>query len=372
MLLFPLRGKRLGWLLLMSAAALLFQGVNQYSSALAMFLGALWWLMAFKLASDALVDTAFGHDRDEGGAGRVEGKAARQIVLAAGLLGLMWLLGFLAGPSVQLAACVGLALLLPAMAIVLVLENSLLRAIDPSAWYQLLRRVGSRYLLLTLKLTALGAVLALAFVFLLASLPPWLATTVMHFLALYCLLAGYHAMGALVHRRRAAFEAPAAQTSFAPPPVLDGEELAWQECERLVAGGRADEGAAVLGRFIEVGNASPALHARYRELLTGLGDNQGLLRHSHDYVAVLLRQGKEREAMALYLASRAMYGDFELQDAGLLRELIAVALRNQQDKLAASLAEELARKFPAASSSRPMADADIIDVEPGPATGGVR
>ena len=347
MLVYPLQGRTLGWLLLMSAAALLFQGVNTFHTGLALLLGALWWLMAFKLASDALADAARepGQRADEGRYA-VDGLALRQVVLGAGLIAFVWLLGFFAGVPAQLAACVGLALLLPAMVMVLVTERSLLRAIDPGQWLRLLRQVGSDYLVLALKLTALGAVVALAFVFLFAPLPPWLATTVVHFIALYALLAGYHSMGSLLQRHEASLGLPAAAASPEPLHSLGAEEMAMLECEQLVASGRADEGAAVLESFIRGGGACAATHSRYRELLTGLGDNQGLLRHSHEYVASLLRQGKEREAMALYLASRAMYGEFELQEPELLGELIAVARRNGQDKLAEALAEEYARRFP--------------------------
>jgi hypothetical protein len=373
MLWFPLRGKRLFWLLLMSAAAMLFQRANEFSHVLAMGLGALWWLMAFKLASDALLDTAF--ERERGSVYSVDGNAARQVALAGCLLGLVWGIGFVAGTAAQLVACAALSLALPAMATVLVMEGSLLRAIDPVAWFRLLGKVGSPYLVLTFKLIALAAALALAFVFLVAPLPPWLGTTVMHFLAQYALLAAYHAMGALV-RAWSAYERPAAMAAEAPPADadvdadVDADALLMRESERLVATGRADEAANLLERHIHAHGASAAVHSRYRELLTGLDDKQGLLRHSHEYVAVLLGQGKDREAMALYLAARAMYGEFELEDAAQLRQLIAVALRNQQDKLAAALAEEFARRFPAQPQAARAED--IIDVEPSPATGGRR
>jgi hypothetical protein len=325
--------------------------------------------MAFKLASDALLDTAF--ERERGSVYSVDGNAARQVALAACLLGIVWGIGFVAGTAAQLVASAALSLALPAVAMVLVMEGSLWRAIDPVAWLRLLGKVGSPYLVLTFKLVALAAAVALAFVFLVAPLPPWLGTTVLHFLALYALLAAYHEMGALV-RAWSAYERPAAMAGEAPPAddEVDIEALVIQECERLVATGRADEAANVLERHIHAHGGSAAVHSRYRELLTGLDDKQGLLRHSHDYVAVLLGQGKDREAMALYLAARAMYGEFELEDPAQLRQLIAVALRNKQDKLAATLAEEVARRFPA----QPQAarDEDIIDVEPSPATGGTR
>ena len=346
MLVYPLQGRRLGWLLLMSGAALLFQRVHQFSSALAMALGALWWLMAFKLASGALSDAARGREAEHVEGNYVlEGIAARQVLLGGCLAGLAWLLVRFADAGVVLAASLGLALVLPAMVIVLVSKRSLLRAIDPSAWYRLLRRVGSDYLVLVLKLTALGAALALAFVFVLLPLPPWLATTVTHFLALYALLAAYHAMGVLLYRHQASLGRPAAARDTSPPPP-SAEEAAMRECERLVASGRADEGAAILERCIRDNDASAAVHARFRELLTGLGDNQGLLRHSHEHVALLLRQGKDREAVALFLASRTMYGRFELLEPARLRALIAAASRNGQDKLTEVLSEEFAQRFP--------------------------
>ena len=118
------------------------------------------------------------------------------------------------------------------------------------------------------------------------------------------------------------------------------------ECEQLVLANKPAEGAAVLDRVIRGRGASAPVQARYRELLSGLGDEQGLLRHAQGYVAVLLGLGKEREAMALYLASRAMYGEFELEEAQKLSDLIAIAARNQQSKLAVALAEEFARRFP--------------------------
>ena len=347
MLLYPLQGKVLGWLLLMSGAALLFHAVGEVNPWLAMLLGALWWLMAFRLASQALTGAASGREGDGGYASGIgDGVAARQVALGVGLFVLVWLLGWFAGPGAQLAACMGMALLLPAMVIVLVMEDSLLRALDPTAWYELLRRVGSSYLVLAAKLTAMAAAVALAFVFLFAPLPAWLATTMLHFLALYALLAGYHALGALLLRHRDALELRVREPLVSVHVPTGDEELALAECDRLVAAQRADEGAAVLERLIRERGASAAVHARYRELLAGLGDNQGLLRHAHDYVSVLLGQGKEREAMALYLGSRAMYGQFELEEPQKLSALIGVAARQQQAPLAMGLAEELARRFP--------------------------
>jgi hypothetical protein len=347
MLLYPLRGMPLFWLLLMGLGSVLFHAVGAVSGLLSMLLGAVWWLMAFKLAGEALTVAASGREGDpsyEPFAG--DAMAARQVFLGLALLVLGWLAWAIAERSGLLLYCVALALLLPAMVILLVMEDSLLSAFNPGGWYELLRRVGADYLVVACKLTLLAGVVALTIVYLLPSLMPWAATGVMHLLAMYALLAGYHALGELLDRHRDALELPSAETIERPNLGSPDEDRAMFECDQLVAANRAAEGAALLDRLIRGRGASAPVHARYRELLAGLGDEQGLLRHAHDYVAVLLGLGKEREALALYLASRAMYGEFELEEPQRVSELIALAARNQHSKLAVALAEEFARRFP--------------------------
>jgi hypothetical protein len=119
MLLYPLQGKALGWLLVMSAAALLFHAVGEALAPLGMLLGALWWLMAFKLAGDALAAAAFGREGQASTIG--DGIAARQVVLGIGVIALVWGLGMVAGPGAELAAVGGLALRRPPVGVVLVM-----------------------------------------------------------------------------------------------------------------------------------------------------------------------------------------------------------------------------------------------------------
>src|SRR4249919_675224 len=347
MLLYPLRGAMLVWLVVMALASVLFHGLAQVNSVFGMVLGALWWLMAFKLASEALTMAASGR---EGEAGHEhfasDAIAVRQVFLGLGLMVLGWLALTLADRVGLMLYCSALALLLPAIVILLVMEDSLLRAFDPRLWYELLRRVGADYLVLACKLTLLAAAFLLALANVLEPLPPWIAAGLLHLLVMYSLLAGYHGLGDLLHRHREALDLASSESIERPHFGSPDEDQAMFDCEQLVAANKAAEGAAVLDRLIRGRGASAPVHARYRELLTGLGDEQGLLRHAHGYVAVLLGLGKEREAMALYLASRAMYGEFELEEPQKLSDLIAIAARNQQSKLAVALAEEFAQRFP--------------------------
>src|SRR6187200_1553627 len=132
MLLYPLRGAMLVWLVLMAGVSVLFHGLAQVNGLFGLVAGAIWWLMAFKLASEALTMAASGR---EGEAGyeqfASDGIAVRQIFLGLGLMALGWIAWMLGGRAGLVLYCTALALVLPAIVILLVMEDSLLRAFDP-------------------------------------------------------------------------------------------------------------------------------------------------------------------------------------------------------------------------------------------------
>ena len=344
----PLRPSGLKWLGIMAFAAAVFDFVGGVNAVIATLLGAVWWLMAFKLASEALMRAAEGRDEDEGFevvAG--DGIAFRQIWL--GLL--LFVIGSGAAkftpPPVYYAFCVLVAIMLPATVILIVMEDTMLRVLDPRMWIELFRRIGREYLSLCaqLALLAIGVVLLIR---LAATLPSAnMAETVAHALFLYLLLVTYFGLGQLLHRNRDALampdETPPSRRLQAATPE---ETEAVAEADFLLAKDKRADAAAVLDRLIRGRGATAPVHKAYRDLLAQLGDEAGLLRHARDYVAVLLQLGQEREALALYLDSRRREAGFELAEPQPVSDLIAIAARNQQSKLAVSLYEEFARRFP--------------------------
>jgi hypothetical protein len=221
----------------------------------------------------------------------------------------------------------------------------LLRAFDPRAWLELLRRATAGYLGCAgrLGLLALGAG---AIVWMLtAVLPGWLAAAPVRLVELLALLAGYHAVGHWLHCQREAFDLPApASLPRARLASLD-EDAAMQEADALAA----DDPAAAAARLLPVlrgRGGSPPVHARYRALLQAAGDRDGLLAHDRGYIAVQLALGQERPALSLYLAARAIDAGFELEEPTELGQLIALTERTGQLQLAVALAEEYLRRFP--------------------------
>jgi hypothetical protein len=346
---YPLRPPALAWLGIMTAAAALFDIVGGINGILALLLGLAWWMTAFKLASEALARAAAGRD-DDAGFEVLAGDAAafRQLLLGLGLIATGTLLALFAPPPAYIAYCLALALLLPAMLMALVMEDSLWSAFNPRLWFELLSRLGGAYLVLALQLALLTVGIVVAIRALGASgWPSFLTEALAHGLSLYLLLAAYHALGVLLDEHREALDIEAEpRTTSAPAGATREERAAMPEVDRLLAEGQRKEAAAVLDRLIRGRGATASVNARYRALLAELGDEAGLVAHAHGYVAVLLHMQQEREALALYLDAKHRDPGFELGDPQPVSDLIAIAARNQQSQLAVSLYEEFARRFP--------------------------
>lgn len=346
----PLRPPTLGWLAGMAVASIVVALLARFSGVLGLVLSAAWWVMAFKLATEALTTAAEGPEVAPGRedfAG--DGVAFRQLMFGLALIAIGALCWILGGTGARVAFVAAVALLVPAMIVVLVMDDSLLSAFDPRNWLRLLGLVGVDYLVVAgqVALLAVGAALALAA--LPALLPGWLGTGVAHFLVLYVMLAAYHGLGALLDRHREAIDGPDASDTprVAAPAGASPEEVeALREARRLLAAQRHLEAVGVLDRLIRGRGATAAVHAQYRELLAGLGDDEALQRHARAHVATLLQLGQGREALALYLDARRRDSAFELDDPQPVSELIAYAARQHQSQLAVSLAEEFARRFP--------------------------
>ena len=303
------------------------------------------WLLAMKLAVEALRHGAAGHGVDAADAVVEDGVALRHLVLwlALAVAGfLAWRLAGRAAFGLYLfAACA----LLPALLSLLTMEDSLWRAFDPRAWWELLSRSGPNYLACAGRLAVLfGGGFALALL-LHGALPGGLAAGPARFLSLLGLVSGYHALGLWLHRQRDEFGLPAPMPLPRSRLASFDEDAAMAEADALAA----DDPATAATRLLPVlrgrGGSAP-VHARYRELLQAAGDRDALLMHDREYVAVLLALGQERPALSLYLAARALDSGFELEGPDELGQLVRLTERIGQSQLSLALALEYLRRFP--------------------------
>ena len=355
---------RLGWLLGLSVVAIASQGLmavmgmtvgpslgfggspaGMVALLLGLLLDGVLWILAIKVAVEALLDGLAGPQARAREHLVADGLAVRHLVLWL-LLGLAALVVWRVGGDGGLGLfALATLLVLPAVLALLTLDDSLLHAFDPRAWFELWRRAGPSYL-------ACAALLAAVFVGALVAgwllgwvVTGWLAAALLRFLQWTALVLGYHALGRWLHRRREAFDiAPAPSLPRARLGSFD-EDAAMQEANALAA----TDPAAAAARLLPVlrgRGGSPPVHARYRELLLAADDRVALHAHDREYVATLLALGQERPALALYLAARAVDPAFELEEPAELGQLIVLTERIGQLQLSVTLAAEYERRFP--------------------------
>lgn len=365
---YPFRTSVLGWLVGLSLVAVVLQALTgvikmqwlphfrlSFSpdalafAVIGIVLELFWWLLAFKLAVEALRAAASGREDKPGRENWVDdAQAMRQLALWGGLLLAGYLILIFLGLFALIFFCALLAALLPAILVLLGMEDSLRRAFEWRALRELVHRAGLDYLAVAAKLTGLALLVAAAGAWVFAAQPRWLGVPLSRFAVLYALVAGYHELGRVMERHRRKLGLAEQEVTARPltgAGSLD-EELSMRAAERYAAEGRLPKAAQQLEPLLRDPGASTGVHARYRELLTAIGDVKGLLQHARAYVPILLALGKEDEALALYLDSAAFDRWFELEDAAKLGHLIAVATRKQQPELAVSLAEGYLRRFP--------------------------
>ena len=366
MLSYPLRPARLGWLLGLSLAALItqaFTGViafhffprfsvegdpaRVFSLVLGLLLEGVLAMLALRIAVEGFLAASSGHAQEADRHERVDdSQAFRQLLFWFGLLVLAYFVGLFAGSAALALLGLVLVLALPAILSLLVMEDSLLRALNPLAWFEMLQRSGPSYLLMAAKLGLLAAVAIASSLWLSHVLPRWPAAPLSRLPLLYALMAGYYGLGCLLDAQREDFELARAPELPRPKLASVEEDALMQEADVLASEDKPAEAAALLSRLIRGRGASPPIHARYRELLAKTGDRDGLLQHGRDYIAVLLALGQDRPALSLYLASLEVDPDFELPEPAEVSRLIAIAARGGQSQLAVKLAAEFERRFP--------------------------
>lgn len=366
MLAYPFRSGVLVWLLGLSLASVVVQALTglldvqwfpvfQIHASIDMvafgLIGAVlemfWWLYAFKIAVEAMRAAASGREDQPGRENWADDtQAARQLQLWGGLLLVGYVLFlFFGGPGLSVY-CVLLAPVLPAILLLLGMEDSLQFALDPRAWRLLIGKGSGDYLLATVKLTAMALVVGGAEVWILADLPRWLGVPLSRLALLYALVAGYHELGRVLdsHRRRLKL------TVDKQPERLDlpytEADLAMRAAQRYAAEGRIPKAALQLEPLTRDRATTPEVHGYYRELLIYLNDRDRLLRHAHDYLPVLLDRSQDGEALTLYQDSVAVDPAFELEEPRRLSQLIELLTREQQPQRAIGLAQEFLRRFP--------------------------
>jgi hypothetical protein len=312
-----------------------------------MILEVYWWLLAFKLAVQGLRDGAKGKQKHSTRDDWIDDEQAlRQLLLWGGVVAAGYVLYLVYGGSALSLYCLVLALLLPAVLVLLGTEESLRFALDPRAWRMLFQRTHFDYLLAVARLSALALLLVFVQAKLIPHDPRWLRVPLTRLAWLYALFASYYELGCMLDRNRHNLSLAEAAAVVTPAELTEDEELALRSAERYCNEQRYARAARELESFAGRAGTSARVHGKFREYLFRAGDEAGLLVHARGYVVELLALGNEREALALYEDSLTADPGFELAGPGPTTQLFRAVLNARKDDLAIDLARQFLRRFP--------------------------
>jgi hypothetical protein len=265
-----------------------------------------------------------------------------------------------------------IAFVQPAMTIATAMNRDIASAFDPARVLRVAAGIGAAYALLVVAGIGLGAVQQFmgsivsggrAYVLVVVSgigmggalqvqgalSGNWLLVLLGQVLAgfawFYAIVMYFHALGRVVFARSDALGfTPVPETTLRPE---DRHAPLMRRVEDLVASGDHAAAARMLRDCLaSEPHTSPAMHARYRELLAHMGDQFGLIEHARARIDALLVAGCGREALAMLRESLAVDPSFRPASAESTTQLACVAENQGQAELAIALLRDYSQRHP--------------------------
>lgn len=334
-------------MLAMFAGLALFRLLSNLPSLLGMLFELAFWIMGFKMAVEALTNTAHGRYEALHGEDMLatDGDAIEQMVLGV-LVGLgVTLVAIYFGLLPTALALLMVFVFMPAAVMLLAINHNYLNALNPLAWFAVIGRVGGAYF---------GVVLVFAILGLLSEALQWGLVAAIgapgqvpgSFIALYALVASYHVLGDLLHRKHETLGLdiePAVTRATYGNPVED-ETMA--RAEELAGQGKPAAAAELLAGLFRGRGASDPVHDRYRELLIATGELDRLAAHDREYISSLVVTNKEKRALAVYADTAERVPGFQPDLPDQIARLVALAARQGQAQRAVALARDFETRFP--------------------------
>lgn len=344
LLTYPLRSP-MPWMLL---ALAVFRQLDRLPSLLGLVFAVLFWVMAFKVAVEALTNTAEGRYEPLGNNDlwATDGDAVRQLVLQVLAVVAVVLVAYFGGLWAALGAYGVMLVAMPAAVTTLAMSGSLGAALNPLTWLALMARLGGQYVAVVAVILVMSLLVGAAEWLLTAQLPGFVGRVPATMVGLYGLILTFHLLGDMIHRNRAALgleTTPAIRRAAYANPA---EDDAMAEADALAVEGEFARAAERLNDMFRGRGASDPLHDRYRELLVQAGDLERLARHDGEYISALLATQKPRRALQVYVDTKARVPAFVPAHDEHVAELVAQALRTGQTSLAVQLADGFETRFP--------------------------
>lgn len=236
----------------------------------------------------------------------------------------------------------------PAAVMVLAVEHSFFRALNPLMILVTIKRIGGSYFIMCLFLALLLSGAAVASDLLTTVLPQklWFASS--NFINMYFILIMYNMMGYVIYQYHeqlghSVTEAYLEAETGGDKPVSDPR---FRHIDILLQEGKTAEAEQKLVQAIKENPGEFDAREKLHRFYIATHNQKGLMQHSADYIMRLLHANRPSEAMRIYLEASHTAPQIKPSGARERHELAGLLKTNGQSRAALSLLNNLHQEFP--------------------------
>lgn len=312
--------------------------------ALVTYLPGIGWLLnlvlvvgVLKYAAEVLATSANGENEAPSGLG-VPDEAGWtllkvQAVMVLVTIALVYMLATSGAHAWIYAVYALLVLASPAAMASAAIDRDPMTALNPLLWLQTAMRVGGGYLAACLLCVMIGFGEAVAAEWRIPRVPGIVNVLIGYVFSHYALICSFRLIGRMVYVYRDALDY---EVQAPPPPLarpLDRDQSTLDAAAQLLSRGDKLAASKLLGTHIQEKGGSDAVHQRYRQLLTELGDQAALTQHSRSYLNVLIANERWPEALDFWAECRTQDAGLWPSDPAQVLELAEQAFKRSRPEL---------------------------------------
>ncbi|HEY2394864.1 MAG TPA: hypothetical protein VGH81_02630 [Rudaea sp.] len=305
------------------------------------------WAAFFKYAFEVLRWSANGREQPPEISLTVGDAVARYAVMLLILIELAVVLAaisFGAGGAMVFGLLV--ATIMPAMVMILAIDEDAVRALNPLAWIALMIRLGGTYFVLVGFFVAALFVQSIVVGILRVALPGVIVDALVYFAVNYLMVANFHLIGWVIHEHADELGYSGhVELQERPPAEAGADALIIDSARRRAASGDVDGAIALLRDEIAVRPDAVALHEEYRHWLTQNDAQSDLLANSRHFIGALLAHNQDHAAMDAAREAHALDPGFALDKPEHVTRLGAAAAAAGQSQLALDILGGFHKRF---------------------------
>ena len=338
---YPLHPAALSTLVALAVAHLVI-----YVPVFGIFLDLLVWAALFKYAFEVLRWTANGRDTaPEVSLTVSDGIGGYAVLLLILVEVLLVFVGLWFGAVAALIVGLLLMFAMPAMMMILALEEGMVRALNPLAWLMLGERIGRPYLLLVGFFCAALIVQSIVAIAIGMVLPGLIAIPLIYGVVNYLMITNFHLIGLVIHDHRDELGYSGHLELSDEVPYTDPSRMTLDVARARAASGDTRGAAALLHAEIVEHPEQLPLHDEYRHWLRQDDNKAELVSHGKMVIPVLLAANQDRRAIVIARECQVLDPAFALDQATDITRLASAAADAGQTQVALGLLAGFHKRF---------------------------